>query len=209
MEFCIRTEDTVKRFFLRRWGPISYPCKHGAWLGAHRGGGSLTSPTHLQHFFMQTSSIPIPRQQLGLPSMSLLHLSNEILHQIFSNSDILSPGDVFNILVTCRRLSETGLPSLYQTLLFKNPRDLPLIANPKTRLSLYIKSLLLYPEGVPQRLSWTRSAEFEWYHNNFAMWNQVHDLLPRLKNLDTISLHSSTDRDGLAAKGYWGGMDSR
>lgn len=124
--------------------------------------------------------------------MPLLLLSNEILHEIFSESEILSPGDVFNIVVACRRLSEAALPALYQNLVFKNPQFPPILQNSTKGLTLYNESHLSYPARTSQKLSWARSAEFEWYHNNYAMWNEVHDLLSTITTLHTLCLLSST-----------------
>lgn len=124
---------------------------------------------------------------------NLLGLSNELLAQVVSKSDVLSPVDLYHVGLTCRRIHTIALPFVYANIVQKykahpdHETDVIKISVVEQQMvRLLAKAIDTHPERIP----WIENAQFMCYIENVEFLQEVFAIVVQLKALSTLRLVS-------------------
>jgi len=118
--------------------------------------------------------------------MRLIDFPDEILLHIFSHYDILEPGDLRHLALTCQRISQPAIVSLYSSL------RLHCFDGDDSTSIRRINRLNSSLDSYPARALWMRSADFAWCANTSEPTIRRFSLLARFPAIERLKLRAWT-----------------
>ncbi|KUJ10801.1 uncharacterized protein LY89DRAFT_251059 [Mollisia scopiformis] len=118
--------------------------------------------------------------------MAFSVFSDEIVLLVLSYPDVLTTEDIYNVMLTCKRLYRVGIPLLYRTTQFNSPN----IARPP-----HLSNLLRMIDLEPRRGSWVQLASVGWPGNHEKMWSKTFELVSIFHSPQSIEFHVMSWRE--------------